>query len=64
MADPAQTSHRRYAAFRQTGHAAGRPGREKNVREALAREPEPARGHASMTLAWRGENDSTHYLNR
>lgn len=63
MADRAH-SRRRYEALRAAGLTAGQPDRENNGREALAREPEPARGHASMALIPRGENDSTHNLDR
>jgi len=62
MADPAHARRRRYVALRQAGRAEERRARENNGREALAREP--ARGHASTTLTPRGENDSTHNLDR
>ncbi|WP_405229056.1 hypothetical protein [Lentisalinibacter sediminis] len=65
MADRAHANHRRYAALRPAGRTAGRlPARENNGREALAREQEPARRHASTALTSRGENDSTHHLDR
>ncbi|WP_405233540.1 hypothetical protein [Lentisalinibacter salinarum] len=63
MADRAHASHRGYAALGPAGRTAGHPDRENNGREALAREPEPARGH-STALTSRGENDSTHNLDR
>ncbi len=63
MVDPERTG-RRKRVRRQTGRTAGRGDRERKPREALAREPDPARGHVTEPVTPAGGNDSTHILDR
>ncbi len=64
MADPGDMGRRRHAGRRYAGRAAGRGDPGRKPREALAREPEPARGHVTGSVTSGGGNHSTHILDR
>lgn len=62
--DPGDMSRRRHAGRRYAERATGRGDPERKPREALAREPEPARGHVTESVTSGGGKDSTHILDR
>jgi hypothetical protein len=63
IADPGHTGGRQ-PDRRHAVRIAGRGDAERRPREALAREPEPARGHVTESVTSGGGNHSTHILDR